>query len=416
VKTKAMKAMASKKIVMKAAMKAVMKASMKTKAMKAAKAVAKNAAHDGIKVAKKPAAHLSQGNLALAQLKHMTLEEKMAHYQNNKKLSQDGNVDSFLNLLGPHDRQAIWQSFAYNRRASPEASEQYLTHCKGLLSDPKKKQLLHIFLTTGRNCKGKAYLDESTKVTFSQGTRSEEEWVPFAAILKKYGVAEALRRLKKGSINFRKDAQDPEELQFQDSRKISFCEHSVNQSSEMSRKGDMDLKNFLAAKGLTETPLAPLDKGSDQIQVFLQQQGLAASKKTDAVPAVEPDAGEDDDERDADADEDNDQRGSDLARQGEALSQTSSLASKKVGQRLQEMLKITNQMKSHIDCESMGKKLKPAMQSNLKRVVSALASSSNNLKKHMVTKVSMEKAKQVLTSSARAINDCKVFVSEVQNA
>jgi hypothetical protein len=184
----------------------------------------------------------------------------------------------------------------------------------------------------------------------------------------------------------------------------------------MSRKGDMDLKNFLAAKGLTETPLAPLDKGSDQIQVFLQQQGLAASKKTDAVPAVEPDAGEDDDERDADADEDNDQRGSDLARQGEALSQTSSLASKKVGQRLQEMLKITNQMKSHIDCESMGKKLKPAMQSNLKRVVSALASSSNNLKKHMVTKVSMEKAKQVLTSSARAINDCKVFVSEVQNA
>jgi hypothetical protein len=273
---------------MKASKKVAMKVAMKTmKAMPATKVASKNAAHDGIKVAKKPATQqLSQGNLALADLKKMTLEEKMVHYQNNKKLNQDGNVDSFLNLLGPHDRQAIWQSFAYHRRASPEASEQYLTHCKGLLSDPKKKQLLHIFLTTGRNCKGKAYLEESVKLSFSQGSRHEEEWVPFASILKKYGVAEGVRRIKGGSINFRKDPSEPQELQFQDTRKISFCEHSFNQSSDMSRKGDMELKDFLAAKGLTETPLSP-QGGSDQIQVFLQNQGLSTSKKTDVAPSIE---------------------------------------------------------------------------------------------------------------------------------
>ncbi|CAE8601601.1 unnamed protein product [Polarella glacialis] len=148
----------------------------------------------------------------------MSLEEKMNHYQTNKKLNQDGNVVSFLNLLEAGDRQSIWQSFSYSRRTSPEASDQYQAHCTGMGSDPKKKQLLHVFLTTGRNCKGKAYLEESIKLVFTEGSRHEEEWVPFASILKKYGIAEATRRLKKGSISFRKDAEDPEEFQFKDTR------------------------------------------------------------------------------------------------------------------------------------------------------------------------------------------------------
>jgi hypothetical protein len=48
----------------------------------------------------------------------------------------------------------------------------------------------------------------------------------------------------------------------------------------------MELKDFLAANGLTETPLSPQGR-SDQIQVFLQNQGLSTSKKTDVAPSIE---------------------------------------------------------------------------------------------------------------------------------
>jgi hypothetical protein len=230
------------------------------------------------KVNKKLAANttLNSKNVALAGLKKMTLEEKMNAYQNNKRLNQDGNVDAFLNELDAGDRQAIWSTYNYSRKGCTAASEQYTNHCKGHGSDPRKKQLLHVFLTTGRDCKGKAYHEESIKMSFNEGSRYEEEWVPFAAILRKYGIAECNRRLRKGSICFRKDANDPEEMQFMDSRTTVYNEQSTSHSANMAKKGDLsDIKDFLKAKGMTTSQLSTPGDGPE-LEIFLKKTGAGA--------------------------------------------------------------------------------------------------------------------------------------------
>ena len=349
----------------------------------------------------------------LANLKAMTIEEKMNHYQNNKKLNQDGKVDSFLNLLEAGDRQAIWQSFAYQRRACKEADDQYNSCAKGPGSDPKKKQLLHLFLTTGRNCKSKAYLEESIKLVFTEGSRLESEWVPFASILKKYGIAEAMRRLKKGSIAFRKDADDPEEMQFKDSRVKTWSENAVEQSSDMSKKGDLELKEFLQAKMLGGSPLAPAGS-SEELALFFEKQGQGQSQSSKNVqPAVEAAPVEMSDDEGTGTHQTEPQPHDRLGKKADELSQVGKLASKKVGQRLQDMLKVCNGMKSHIECESLGKNMKKDMITDMKKVLNKLAESATDLKKHMMKTVSMEKAKNILTASAKAINDGKVFANKL---
>ena len=46
------------------------------------------------------------------------------------------------------------------------------------------------------------------------GTQDEEDWVPFYKILKRFGLAEAIRRVKKKIILARRDPKDPSEWQF----------------------------------------------------------------------------------------------------------------------------------------------------------------------------------------------------------
>jgi hypothetical protein len=369
-------------------------------------------------ISKKPAgkqADLNPKNIALAGLKSMTLEEKMNHYQNNKRLNQYGHVDAFLNVLDAGDRQAIWQCYNYSRRGSTAASEQYMNHCKGLGSDPKKKQLLHVFLTTGRNCKGKAYLEESTKMSFIEGSRYEEEWVPFACILKKYGVAEAMRRLKKGSINFRKDADDPEEMQFRDCRTTVYNDNFTSHSADMSKKGELtDLKDFLKAKGMTTSQLSTPGDGAE-LAIFLksQEQGMGKSSKgalavADETPPMDADDPEDDAEGAGDEGNEHEYLNK-LGKKSEELSQVGNMATKSVSQRLQDMLKVCNAMKSHIECEVLGKRLKKDETNEMMKVVGNLVEVCSELKKQMQSKttVNMEKAKTVLSSGAKAINGGK---------
>ena len=93
-----------------------------------------------------------------------------------------------MSSLDDKDRQAVWQSFAYARNKSPEAAKQYSSSCRGVGSDDKKKALLAAFLAAGRDIKSKVYLNESCALGITAGTLDTKEWVPFAAILKKYGI------------------------------------------------------------------------------------------------------------------------------------------------------------------------------------------------------------------------------------
>jgi hypothetical protein len=302
------------------------------------------------------------------------------------------------------------------------ANDGYNSHCKGYGSDPKKKQLLHLYLTTGRNCKGKAYLEESVKLTFTEGSRHEEEWVPFAGILKKYGIAEAIRRLKKGSIAFRKDAEDPEEMEFKDSRKKTWSENAYNQSADFSKKGDIELKDYLAAKGFAGSPLAP-GGGSEELAQFLDRQGQGQSQSSKDVPRL-PGQGQDQGQTStgaiavpmSDNEDDDDfeaEHHNKLGKKADELSQIGTLASKKVSQRLQDMLKVCNAMKSHIECESLGKNMKPSVMTAMKAVLDKLSHSAGLLKKGILKPPNMEKAKDILTASAKSINEGKIFVAKL---
>ena len=374
-------------------------------------------------IAKKPAANttLNSKNVALAGLKKMTLEEKMNAYQNNKRLNQDGNVDAFLNELDAGDRQAIWSTYNYSRKGCPAASEQYVNHCKGHGSDPRKKQLLHVFLTTGRDCKGKAYHEESIKMSFNEGSRYEEEWVPFAAILRKYGIAECNRRLRKGSICFRKDANDPEEMQFMDARTTVYNEQSTSHSANMAKKGDLsDIKDFLKAKGMTTSQLSTPGDGPE-LEIFLkkQNQGLERKTSSHAIAVPEHPAMDEDDPDDDAEGEPEDINGHEyvtkLDRQAEELSQVGKMATKKVSQRLQDMLKVCNAMKSHMECEVIGKNIKKAETAEMLKIQSGLNDVCCDLKKQMLSKttVNMEKAKTSLLAGAKAIREGKAFVRKI---
>ena len=157
-------------------------------------------------VMKRPSSALKGTNLA--KIADMTLDEKINYY--NKKGHANG-IDSFLAHLGDKDRQCLWKQFEYSRKGDKLATEAYAKFGTGAGSDPAKKKMLEIFLKCGRDCKAQAYHQAVSKFTFSEGSRTTEEWVPFATILKKFGLNEAMRRLKKGGILVRKDPTDPDE-------------------------------------------------------------------------------------------------------------------------------------------------------------------------------------------------------------
>ncbi len=97
------------------------------------------------------------------------------------------------------------------------------------------------------------------------------------------------------------------------------------------------------------------------------------------------------------------------------LSQVGKMATKKVSQRLQDMLKVCNAMKSHMECEVIGKNIKKAETAEMLKIQSGLNDVCCDLKKQMLSKtpVNMEKAKTSLLAGAKAIREGKAFVRKI---
>ncbi|CAK9072998.1 unnamed protein product [Durusdinium trenchii] len=110
--------------------------------------------------------------------------------------AKNANVVAFLDSLSTPQRQALWQRFSAARNALKDenADQLWSDLAKGKGSDLHKKALLQCFLKLGGDLKSKkeVYMKELVSYCKVHGHTSSEEWVPFATVLKHYGLAEAM--------------------------------------------------------------------------------------------------------------------------------------------------------------------------------------------------------------------------------
>ena len=191
---------------------------------------------------KRPSANLSPSTLG--RLGAATLDDKIALYS---KKGYD-NIDGFLSGLAKEHREALWQRFKYARHENAELGKSYDQVAKGAKSVENKKQLLNIFLKLGQSCRGQPYVDALTQLTFSKGTKTTEEWVPFATISRKYGLQELMRRVKKGTVAVRTDPHDAEEYEFQDVRKLEVGTSHETHNVMVSRKDKISLEDYMKVR------------------------------------------------------------------------------------------------------------------------------------------------------------------------
>ena len=362
---------------------------------------------------KRPSSALKGTNLA--KIADMTLDEKIDYY--NKKGHANG-IDSFLAHLGDKDRQCLWKQFEYSRKGDKLASEAYAKFGTGAGSDPAKKKMLEIFLKCGRDCKAQAYHQAVSKFTFSEGSRTTEEWVPFATILKKFGLNEAMRRLKKGGILARKDPSDPDEWEFLDRKTQEFQQSCNERSSSGTQASKMEALDWVKLRGLGQSSF---QGSSPELDVFINSQvgkgskGSASSSLALLNKGEDPEEGQEDDEA---IDENGDDQMLKYTKKAEALSAINASNKVKIPQRLVDMLKVVNATKGYIECEAMDlieKKKDPKLKKEFTAVVENLELVQKALKKNMSkSTITAEQAKPVLLDASQQLKKADSFVKKLR--
>ena len=92
------------------------------------------------------------------------------------------------------------------------------------------------------------YQQELLEPTVKSGTQDEEDWVPFYKILKRFGLAEAIRRVKKKTILARRNPKDPSEWQFCLLKNVKFHTEQQSQTKQAKTKGKMDVAEWIKLK------------------------------------------------------------------------------------------------------------------------------------------------------------------------
>ena len=170
-----------------------------------------------------------------------------------KKSNPD--LNNWLQGLTSPQREALWQRFAAARASlkDSEATKLWDEQCKGKGSTQNKMKLLQVYLECGGNLKkNDCYMAELMSISKKSGDRVEEEWVPFFTIVKRFGLAETMRRVKRGTILTRQDPQDNEEWQFKQVRETSFKEETQNHDFSTNKQGKLEVEAWMKmkAKGL----------------------------------------------------------------------------------------------------------------------------------------------------------------------
>lgn len=331
---------------------------------------------------KKPSGQLSVASLK--KLGEATLDDKIALYQ---KKGAD-NIDAFLSTLSKEHRESLWQRFKYARQENMNLAKQYDTVATGPRSSGAKKGLLNIFIKLGQSCKGQPYVEAMTQLTHSKSSSTSKEWVPLNMIQKKYGLAELVRRVQKGSVQVRSDPNDPEEYEFQDVRKVDTDLQCETELANVQKKDKIAFEDYIKAKA--SSSLHDCHDAGTAAHVFLNK--LKAGSKSSVAALNNMDDAEEED--DADDDDDVTAKKKAMCEKAEQLTQFKKLGDKgkTAAQRVDDMLTMMNEL-----LKENPKTKDKALYDMIKKRVLCL----QNLKKDK--KLCMDTCKAVLLDAAQTI-------------
>ena len=341
----------------------------------------------GNKGMKRPASVLNAGDE-----EPMSLDDKIELWQ--KKSNWD--CDQFLSALSKGQREALWQRFAAARKGlkQPELLEAWDKHCKGQNSTENKKALLKEFVKAGGDLKkSESFVKELVKLQEVKGEKSTSEWVPFATILKRFRLSEAMRRVRKGSIRTRKDPADEEEWEFQVVKNVEYKRHEVVDAKEATKSGKLEVEQYmkLRSKG------ALMECGENDGLEALQSVVPGKRKGLQAIMDKEPEDAEGDEEKEGE-DEGGEGKGSstDKKKDGQVveadLLSDQGIKKNEAKRRLEKMLDLVKKVQK--DCKNK------AVAAEMKKTVADLEKAVNKKK-------SLEEVKKVLYDAAFVVKKAK---------
>lgn len=168
-------------------------------------------------ITKKPAAH---------EASKLTTAQQLGSY-----LFGHGEEETQRRLakLSETQRQTLTKMF---ERARKENSQEYDAEgLRGPGANRKKSQLLLAWLQHGFS---ETYCELAAKMVLTQSRTTREEWIPLNEAKKSYGPKELRTRLKKGSLEWRRDPDDQEFFQVRKRRE--FRETGTTKQKELSAR------------------------------------------------------------------------------------------------------------------------------------------------------------------------------------
>ena len=132
----------------------------------------------------------------------------------SSKLCSAAEIDKAIGKLPQKEQQILWKKFEKERLLAGE-DDKYKDNTKGLGSQQKKHKLLRSFVMDG-GMLGKNYKTAMLTFEKTEEKGGETKFNTWKQQVDKYGKAEALARLKAGTMNFRKSPTDSRFLEFAD--------------------------------------------------------------------------------------------------------------------------------------------------------------------------------------------------------
>ena len=132
----------------------------------------------------------------------------------SSKLCSAAEIDKAIGKLPQKEQQILWKKFEKERLLTGEDGK-YKDNTKGLGSQEKKHKLLRSFVMDG-GMLGKNYKTAMLTFEKTEEKGGETKFNTWKQQVDKYGKAEALARLKAGTMKFRKSPTDNRFLEFAD--------------------------------------------------------------------------------------------------------------------------------------------------------------------------------------------------------
>eukprot|EP00434_Breviolum_minutum_P018828 symbB.v1.2.016607.t1/scaffold1266.1/size127780/2 len=132
----------------------------------------------------------------------------------SSKLCSAAEIDKAIGKLPQKEQQILWKKFEKERLLAGEDGK-YKDNTKGLGSQQKKHKLLRSFVMDG-GMLGKNYKTAMLTFEKTEEKGGETKFNTWKQQVDKYGKAEALARLKAGTMKFRKSPTDSRFLEFAD--------------------------------------------------------------------------------------------------------------------------------------------------------------------------------------------------------